>query len=118
MTRRELLFVTPRSQPAKVGRQALYRLLAADPRHEPLFPTTLLDLQAASGDPVDVGWLLAAWSARTASPVLVGGPERRAAGRRADYPWPLTIEAGSPRPAYLRPNDAWHAWRPAEAAIQ
>ncbi|HLY13743.1 MAG TPA: diguanylate cyclase, partial [Candidatus Limnocylindrales bacterium] len=82
------------------------------------FPTTLLDLQAASGDPVDVGWLLAAWSARTASPVLVGGPERRAAGRRADYPWPLTIEAGSPRPAYLRPNDAWHAWRPAEAAIQ
>ena len=47
--------MTPRSQPAKVGRQALYRLLAADPRHEPLFPTTLLDLQASSGDAVEVG---------------------------------------------------------------
>jgi hypothetical protein len=118
LTRRELLFVTPRSQPAKDGRQALYRLLAADPRHEPLFPTTLLDLHATLGDPVDVGWLLAAWSASTASPVLVGAPERRAPGRRADYPWPLTIEPGSPRPSYLTDNRAWHAWRPAEEPMR
>ena len=110
--------MTPRSQPAKVGRQALYRLLAADPRLEPLFPTTLLDLQATSGDPVDVGWLLAAWSARTPSAVLVGGPERRAPSRRADYPWPLTIEPSSPRPAYLTANREWHAWRPAEEVVR
>jgi len=109
--------VTPRSQPAKVGQQALYRLLAADPRQEPLFPTTLLDLQASNGELVDADWLLATWAARTASPLLPG-TTGRPARRLLDYAWPLSLDPGSPRPAYVGPNDRWRAWRPAEEAVR
>jgi GGDEF domain-containing protein len=105
--------VTPRSQPAKVGRQALYRLLATDPRQEPLFPTTLLDLQASGGELVDVGWLLSTWSARTATR-LVASSTGRPARRVLDYPWPLSLDPAGPRPDYVGPNERWRAWRPAE----
>ncbi len=110
--------MTPRSQPARVGRQALHRLLATDPRLEPLFPTTLLDLQASTGEMVDVGWLLSAWTARasTKTPVEVKGqPARRAL---IDYPWPLSIDPDGPRPPYVGSNGSWRAWRPAEEPIR
>jgi GGDEF domain-containing protein len=91
-----------RIQPAAIGRQAVHRLLAADPRLEPLFPTTLLDLQAMTGEGIDVGWLLNAWATRS--------PDQ--------YPWPLSLDPSGPRPAYVGPNDAWRAWRPAEEPVR
>ena len=93
--------MTPSSQPARVGRQARHRLLATDPRHEPLFPTTLLDLQATTGDMVDVGWLLAAWTARTSIPPALGRAGRTPRLEQVDYPWPLSIDPDGPRPAYV-----------------
>ena len=110
--------MTPRSQPARVGRQALHRLLATDPRREPLFPTTLLDLQASTGEMVDVGWLLSAWSARTATPPGIGRAGRTPRLDRVDYPWPLSIDGDGPRPAYVGANESWRAWRPAEEPIR
>ena len=63
-------------QPGSTGRQALHRLLAADPRLEPLFPTVLLDLQVSTGERIDIGWLLAAWLGRAAAAGRTGhGPE-------------------------------------------
>ena len=109
--------MTPRSQPAKVGRQALYRLLATDPRQEPLFPTTLLDLQASSGELVDADWLLSTWSARTSGPLLPG-TTGRPARRLVDYPWPLSLDPRGSRPEYVGPNDRWRAWRPAEESVR
>ena len=110
--------MTPRFQPAKIGRQALYRLLATDPRHEPLFPTTLLDLQAAQHEMVDVGWLLAAWSSRTPKPVPSPADERPVIPVFGGYPWPLSIGPDGERPAYIGPNAGWRAWRPAEEPVR
>lgn len=91
-----------RIQPAAIGRQALHRLLAADPRHEPLFPTSLLDLQTTTGEAIDVGWLLHAWASRS--------PDQ--------YPWPLSLDPAGQRPDYIGPNDSWRAWRPAEEPVR
>ena len=91
-----------RTQPAAIGRQALHRLLAADPRQEPLFPTTLLQLQSGSGEKVDVGWLIDAWARRS--------PDQ--------YPWPLSLDPDGLRPAYIAANDRWRAWRPAEEPVR
>jgi len=110
--------VTPRSQPARVGRQALHRLLATDPRREALFPTTLLDLQASTGETVDVGWLLSAWTARTASLPAAEGAGRSPRLLQVDYPWPLSIDHDGQRPVYVGANDSWRAWRPAEEPIR
>jgi GGDEF domain-containing protein len=110
--------LTPRIQPATVGRQALHRLLAADPRREPLFPTTLLDLQASSGEAVDVGWLLAAWSSHSREANAVASAARPAGRIGADYPWPLSLDPDSARPGYVGPNEAWRAWRPADEPIR
>lgn len=95
-------------QPGSTGRQALHRLLAADPRLEPLFPTVLLDLQISAGEPIDIGWLLAAWMGRAASSGRAGhGPD--------SYPWPLALNPAGGRPAYIGPDQTWRAWRPADA---
>ncbi|MGH2512801.1 MAG: diguanylate cyclase domain-containing protein [Candidatus Limnocylindrales bacterium] len=94
-------------QPGSFGRQALHRLLAADPRLEPLFPTVLLDLQVAAGEPVDIGWLLSTWLGRAAA---ASGANPGSDG----YPWPLALGPGQPRPAYIGPERAWRAWRPAD----
>ncbi len=110
--------MTPRFQPAKIGRQALFRLLATDPRHEPLFPTTLLELQAAQHELVDVGWLLSAWSGRGPGPVSSPAVERSGVGGFEGYPWPLSIAPEGPRPASIGPNAGWHAWRPAEEPLR
>jgi GGDEF domain-containing protein len=110
--------VTPRSQPASVGRQARHRLLATDPRREPLFPTTLLDLQASTGEMVDVGWLLAAWTARAGTPPALERTGRTPRLEQVDYPWPLSIDRDGPRPPYIGPNATWRTWRPAEEPIR
>ena len=91
-----------RLQPAAIGRQALHRLLAANPRHEPLFPSTLLDLQKSSGEGIDVGWLLSAW----------------ASGSQDQYPWPLSLEPSAPRPEYIGRSETWRAWRPSEEPVR
>jgi len=116
--RPETSSLTPRIQPATVGRQALHRLLAADPRREPLFPTTLLDLQLSTGETVDVGWLLSVWSGRTSGPVGTGASGRPARRRSDDYPWPLALDPVGPRPAYIGPNEQWRVWRPADEQVR
>jgi GGDEF domain-containing protein len=107
-----------RIQPATIGRQALHRLLAADPRREPLFPTTLLDLQVSAGEAIDVGWLLAAWSSRAMAGTpgaSTGRPSRRGSD---NYPWPLSLDPSGPRPGYIGPNESWRAWRPADEPVR
>ncbi len=96
-----------RVEPATIGRQALHRLLAADPRREPLFPTVLLELQTLSGEVIDIGWLLSAWFGRASAT----DPTGRAPN---GYPWPLALDPAGPRPGYIGPNESWRAWRPAE----
>jgi GGDEF domain-containing protein len=100
-------------QPGAAGRQALHRLLAADPRLEPLFPTVLLDLQVSTGEPIDIGWLLSAWLGQAAGGSAAAAPGRRSAPD--GYPWPLALAANGPRPAYIGPDETWRAWRPADA---
>ena len=108
--------MTPRFQPARVGRQALHRLLATDPRHEPLFPATLLDLQAGQHEAIDVGWLFGEWSSRSPETSGSGASSARLAG--GGYPWPLAIDPTGRRPVYVGPNAGWHVWRPAEEPIR
>ncbi len=103
-------------RPGTIGRQALHRLLAADPRTEPLFPTVLLDLQVSTGEAIDIGWLLAAWSSRAtanASAVLTAST-----ATSDNYPWPLALDPGGTRPAYIGPNASWRAWRPGEESVR
>ncbi len=89
-------------RPGMVARQAIHRLLATDPRREPLFPSTLLDLQNASREETNLGWLFSDWASRSAD----------------QYPWPLSIDPAGSRPAYVAPNDAWRAWRAAEESVR
>ncbi|HEY7828360.1 MAG TPA: hypothetical protein VIB99_09005, partial [Candidatus Limnocylindrales bacterium] len=81
-------------QPGTIGRQALHRLLAADPRLEPLFPTVLLELQISAGEAIDIGWLLSAWLGRASVPARPGGGP-------AGYPWPLALNPETSRPEYI-----------------
>jgi GGDEF domain-containing protein len=107
-----------RIRPATTGRQALHRLLATDPRHEPLLPTTLLDLQVSTGEVIDVGWLLDAWSRRATAGSPGSSTGRRARRSSEEYPWPLSLDPAGLRPGYVGPNDSWRAWRPAEEPVR
>jgi GGDEF domain-containing protein len=98
-------------QPGTIGRQALHRLLAADPRLEPLFPTVLLELQISAGEAIDIGWLLSAWLGRASVPVRPGGSP-------AGYPWPLALNPETSRPEYIGADDTWRAWRPDDEPLR